>query len=246
MVWFIILWVLLGIIGLFLAYILLIIISSLLVNTKKEFNQESKYYRWLLNSSTFLMTKFARIKLHTTGMDQLPEGRFLMVCNHRSKFDPILSWLVFGDRQLSFISKPENFKVPIYGNIIHRLCFMPIDRENPRNAVKTINRAVDLIKRDVASVGVYPEGTRNYGEGLLPFHNAMFKIAQKAHVPVVVVTAKNTYDIQKNFPLHRSDVYIDVVKVISADEVGSLKTNVLGDMARDVMLKNLEKGESSK
>ena len=120
-----------------------------------------------------------------------------MVSNHRSKFDPILSWLVFGDRQLSFISKPENFKVPVFGRLIHRLCFMPIDRENPRNAVKTINRAVDLINRDVATVAVYPEGTRNYGEGLLPFHNAMFKIAQKANVPIVVVTVKNTYDIQK-------------------------------------------------
>ena len=243
MFWWILLWVFLGIIGVILAYILLIIISSLLVNTKKEYEKESKYYRFLLNNSTFWMTKVLRIKLHVSGAERLPEGRFLLVSNHRSKFDPILTWLVLGDRQLSFISKPENFKVPFYGRIIHRLCFMAIDRENPRNAVKTINRAVDLIGRDVANVAVYPEGTRNYEEGLLPFHNVMFKIAQKANVPVAVVTVKGTYEIQKNFPLHRSHVYIDVVKTLGAEHVKATKTAALGDEVRDLMLNNLSEGQ---
>lgn len=240
MFWWILLWVLLGLVGLLLAYVMLIIISSLFVNTKKEYQRESRYFRFLLNSSTWLASKILRIKLHVTGMEKLLKGRFLMVSNHRSKFDPILSWLVFDKCQIAFISKPENFKVPVYGRIIHRLCFMAIDRENPRNAVKTINRAVDLLNRDVACVAVYPEGTRNFEEGLLPFHNAMFKIAQKANVPVAVVTVRNTYDIQKNYPLHRSHVYVDVVEVLSAEEVKAVKTAALGDKVRDLMLENLK------
>ncbi len=240
MVWLIILWVLLGLVGVFLAYIFTIIISALLVNMKKEYPQESKFYRFLLNSATFFATKLIRIKLHVTGMEKVPGGRFLLVSNHRSKFDPILSWLVFGDCQLAFISKPENFKVPVFGRLIHRLCFMAIDRDNPRNAVKTINRAVDLLNRDVATIGVYPEGTRNYGDGLLPFHNAMFKIAQKANVPVVIITVKGTYEIQKNYPLHRSHVYIDVLDVIDAETVKKTKTAVLGEKVREIMLNKLE------
>lgn len=239
MFWWIVLWIVLGLLGVLLAYILLLIVSALLVDMKKEYAQESKYYRFLLNSATFMATKLIRIKLHVTGMEQLPKGRFLLVSNHRSKFDPILTWLVFGDRQPAFISKPENFKVPVFGRLIHRLCFMPIDRENPRNAVKTINRAVDLMHRDVATVGVYPEGTRNYGEGLLPFHNAMFKIAQKANVPVVVLTVRGTYEIQKNYPLHRSHVYIDIADVLDADTVKHTKTAALGDRVRDTMLVSL-------
>ena len=240
MVWLIILWVLLGLVGVFLAYIFTIIISALLVNMKKEYPQESKFYRFLLNSATFFATKLIRIKLHVTGMEKVPGGRFLLVSNHRSKFDPILSWLVFGDCQLAFISKPENFKIPVFGRLIHRLCFMAIDRENPRNAVKTINRAVDLMNRDVATIGVYPEGTRNYGDGLLPFHNAMFKIAQKANVPVVIITVKGTYEIQKNYPLHRSHVYIDVLDVIDAETVKKTKTAILGEKVREIMLNKLE------
>lgn len=239
---YIILWVLLGLVSLLFAYIFLIIISSLFVNMKKEYERDSRYYRWLLNSSTAIAVKLIRIHIKVSGKEKLPKGRFLLVSNHRSKFDPILSWHIFAKENLSFISKPENFKVPVYGRLIHRCCFMPIDRENPRNAMKTVRRAVDLINNDVASVAVYPEGTRNYGKELLPFHNAMFKIAQKADVPVAVVTVKGTYEIQKNFPLHRSNVSIDVVEVIPAEKVKEMKTNEVGDLTAELMNKKLNEG----
>lgn len=239
---YIILWVLLGLVSLLFAYIFLIIISSLFVNMKKEYERDSRYYRWLLNSSTAIAVKLIRIHIKVSGKEKLPKGRFLLVSNHRSKFDPILSWHIFAKENLSFISKPENFKVPVYGRLIHRCCFMPIDRENPRNAIKTVRRAVDLINNDVASVAVYPEGTRNYGKELLPFHNAMFKIAQKANVPVAVVTVKGTYEIQKNFPLHRSNVSIDVVEVIPAEKVKEMKTNEVGDLTAELMNKKLNEG----
>ena len=165
------------------------------------------------------------------------------MCNHRSKFDPILTWYAFGKEQLSFISKPENFRVPVYGRIIHRCLFMAIDRENPRNAMKTVNRAADLLKNDEVNVAVYPEGRRNYEEGLLPFHGAMFKIAQKANVPIVVMTAKGTYEIQKNFPLRRSHVELDVLEVIPAEEIKGMKTAAIGERVAAVMNKNLRGGQ---
>lgn len=237
---YIVLWVLLGLASLLFAYIWLIIISALCVNMKKEYERDSRYYRWLLNSSTAIAVRLIRIHIRVTGKDMLPKGRFLLVCNHRLKFDPILSWHIFAKENLSFISKPENFKVPIYGRLIHRCCFLPIDRENPRNAIKTVKQAVRLIDEDIASVAVYPEGTRNYGEELLPFHNAMFKIAQKANVPVVVMTVKGTYEIQKNFPLHKSAVDMDVLGVIPVETVKALKTNELGDMVAEMMNKKLK------
>ena len=41
---------------------------------KKEYRQESKFYRFLLNSSTFFATKLIRIKLHVTGKELLPRN----------------------------------------------------------------------------------------------------------------------------------------------------------------------------
>lgn len=65
---------------------------------------------------------------------------------------------------------------------------MAIDRENPRNALLTIEKAAKLIESDEVSIGIYPEGTRSKECVLLPFHNGVFKIAQKASVPIVVAS----------------------------------------------------------
>ena len=76
----ILLWILLGAVGLLLAYIFLIIISSLFVNMKKEYETDSKYYRFLLHGSTAIALKLLRIHVKTSGFEKLPEqGRFLMV-----------------------------------------------------------------------------------------------------------------------------------------------------------------------
>jgi len=222
-------------------YILLLVISALLVDTSREYTRDSKYYRWLLNSATGLMMIILRIRVRVTGMEKLPEGRFLLVSNHRSNFDPILAWYIFRRQNISYVSKKENFNIPIFGRIIRRCCFMAIDRENPRNAIKTINNAAALITADEASVGIYPEGTRSKECTLLPFHAGVFKIAQKAKVPVVVMTITGTENIHKNRPFRKTDVSIDVLGVIPAAELEGVKSEKISDAVRDCMLEKLKK-----
>lgn len=235
-----ILYILLGIIGTLLLYVIFIIISSLFADNKKFYEKESKFFRFLLTSSTAVASVILRIRVRVNGKEKLPDCRFLLVSNHRSKFDPILTWLALGKYHISFISKYENFKVPVYGRIIRKCCFMGIDRENPRKAVETINQASKLLINDEVSVGVYPEGKRNFDEGLLPFHNMVFKIAIKANVPIVVTTVKGADKIHKNYPFHRSNVTIDIIDVISAEKVKKMKTNDIGNYVRELMINNLE------
>lgn len=235
----ILLYVILGIIGTLLLCVIFLIISSLFADRNKFYEKESKFFRFLLTYSTAIASVILRIKLKVKGKEKIPEGRFLLVSNHRSKFDPILTWLAFGKYHIAFISKFENFKVPVFGRIIRKCCFMGIDRENPRKAVETINQASKLLINDEVSVGVYPEGKRNYEEGLLPFHNMVFKIAIKANVPIVVITVKGADKIHKNYPLHHSDVIIDVVEVIPAEKVKTMKTSEIGDYVAELMSKNL-------
>ena len=235
----ILLYVILGIIGTLLLCVIFLIISSLFADRNKFYEKESKFFRFLLTYSTAIASVILRIRLKVKGKEKIPEGRFLLVSNHRSKFDPILTWLAFGKYHIAFISKFENFKVPVFGRIIRKCCFMGIDRENPRKAVETINQASKLLINDEVSVGVYPEGKRNYEEGLLPFHNMVFKIAIKANVPIVVITVKGADKIHKNYPLHHSDVIIDVVEVIPAEKVKTMKTSEIGDYVAELMSKNL-------
>ncbi len=211
---------------------------TLPIDVKKEYDAESPFYRGLLNTSSLFVFKAARVKFVVTGWDKVPEsGRFLLVGNHRSNFDPITAWTLFRKRSnLSFVSKPENFKIPWFGRIIRRCCFMAIDRTNPRNAMKTLKKAALMIKEDRASVGIYPEGTRSRDCKLLPFHNGVFKIAKDAEVPIAVVAMRGTELIKKNFPLRSTTVYVDIVDVITAEEVAAAKTGEIGERVREGLL----------
>ena len=115
---------------------------------------------------------------------------------------------------------------------------MEIDRENPRNAIVTINRAAELLKKQEVSVGVYPEGTRSKSAQLLPFHNGVFKIAQKANADIAVVSLIGTENIHKNFPWHHTDIYVDVLEIIPADEIKGVKTDVIGGRVEALLREN--------
>lgn len=228
------------ILGLFLLSVFITWICCLFVKDK-FYSKDSKFYRFLLYFWTGFLSKIIRIKVHVTGVENPPQGtRFLLVGNHRSNYDPILTWQTLKKYNISFISKKENFKIPFFGKIIRRCSFMEIDRENPRNAIKTINLASDLIKDDVASVAVYPEGTRSKTLELLEFHNGVFKIAQKANVPIVVLSILGTEKIHKNVIIRKSHVYIDILDVISVDEVQKLTTKEIGAKVREILVKKVQ------
>lgn len=75
------------------------------------------------------------MRLHVSGTEKLPgSGRFLLVCNHLCDLDPPVLLKAFPGSQLAFISKWENSRMPIVGQVMHRLLCQMINRENDREA----------------------------------------------------------------------------------------------------------------
>lgn len=186
--------------------------------------------------------KLLRIRVHVSGIEKIPKDtKVLFVSNHRSNFDPIITWYILKKWKIAFVSKPSNFKIPFFGRIIRKCCFMPIDRENPRNAIVTINKAAKLLKKQEVSIGIYPEGTRSKNGQLLPFHNGVFKIAQKAEAAIVVLCVTGTEKISKRTPFRRTDVYLDVLEVFSAQGIKETKTEMIGTAIRRQIEINTEK-----
>ena len=221
----ILLYILGVLLALLLLYILFLGICCLFIDPDKAYEKNSPFYRFLLDSATAAAMKLLRIRVHVSGIEKIPKDtKVLFVSNHRSNFDPIITWYILKKWKIAFVSKPSNFKIPFFGRIIRKCCFMPIDRENPRNAIVTINKAAKLLKKQEVSIGIYPEGTRSKNGQLLPFHNGVFKIAQKAEAAIVVLCVTGTEKISKRTPFRRTDVYLDVLEVFSAQGIKETKT----------------------
>ena len=223
-------------------YILTLFLFSLFIDLKKPRDKDHPFVRFLIAETVRLVCQLGRVKIVAEGLEKMPESRFLLVSNHRSMFDPLVSLVAFKKYPMAFVTKPENLKIPLAGPIIRYCCFLPINRENPREAIRAINSAASLIKNDTLSVGIYPEGTRNKGEGtLLPFHGGVLMIAQKAGgVPVVAVTVENTEKVAKNFPFRKTVVRLKVCCVIPGEEVLASRTDDLSAKLYEVMEEELK------
>ena len=227
--------------ALFVLFYIVVWLFSLTIDTKSPPPEEDHpFVRRIVLVVISHLCRFARLRLHTEGLEKLPEGRFLIVSNHFSAYDPISAVWSLRRTPTAFITKPENHRIPLAGPLIYRTNFLPIDREDPREAMRTINAAAKLLKDDVVSVGVYPEGTRNRTpeQGLLPFHNGVFKIAQKAQAPLVVATVHGTENIGRNFPWRHTDVYLHICETIPAGELGG-STAVLSERVQGIMERDL-------
>lgn len=238
----ILLYLLLFLLGLFLLYVLFLGICALFVNPQKIYEKHNAFYRFLLDSATAGAIRLLRIHVHISGIEKIPKNtKVLFVSNHRSNYDPIVTWYALKNWKIAFISKFSNFKIPFFGRIIRKCCFMPIDRENPREAMVTIRKAAELLKKQEVSIGIYPEGTRSKSRELLPFHNGVFKIAQKAGSPIVVLSITGTEQIAKRTPFLRTDVYVDVLEVFPPQSIQDTKTEMIGTAVRRLMEIQTEK-----
>ena len=185
-----------------------------------------------------------RIRTIEKGMEKVPgSGRFLLVCNHTDDSDPIILLHSFAKYQLAFISKRENSSMFVIGPMMHKLQCQLINRENDREALKTILKCIQILKEDKASVAVFPEGGIHDDYKFHHFRPGVFKIAQKAKVPIVVCTLKNTTVVIPNIKrLRGSTVELNVLDVIQPEEFAEITTVELADRIYKMMAADLGPG----
>ena len=203
---------------------------------------DDPYVRTLVKLYAAPVFRLLGCRIHATGTEKLPaDGRFLLVCNHLFDLDPGVPLTLFPDAQLAFISKKENLQMPVIGPLMLKLQCQLIDRENDREALKTILRCISILKEDKANIAVFPEGriTKD-GKLLHSFRPGVFKIAQKANVPIVVCTLNGTQNIVSNIKkLRRTDIDFHLLEVIPAEALKGVTTVEISDRVHALMAADL-------
>ena len=228
------------VLGIVLCFLFLLLLAAV-VDLNKEQKQDSKLYRKTIELYLQSALRPLGWRITTKGMEKLPaNGRFLLVCNHVSLADPVVLLRVFSGRQLAFISKRENQSLFIVGKVMHKMLCQPINRENDKEALKTIIKCIQLIRDDKASVAVFPEGYIHDDRKLHHFRSGVFKIAKKTEVPIVVCTLKNTVNAISNLlHLRKTDIEVSVLDVIRPEQYADLGTTEIAQQVYELMAADL-------
>ena len=220
---------------------LLICLMSLCVNMKRPQENDNGFYRAVIHFVVDLLLPILRIRIHTQGLEKVPKsGRVFLVCNHLNDIDPVVLLHCFPKQQLAFISKKENDKKPIIGPFLHRILCQSVNRENDRDALKTILNCIRLIKENKVSIGVFPEGYVSKDGMLHTFRSGVFKIAQKTGIPILVCTLQNTqFALANARHLKPTDIHLHLVGVLQPEELQGMTTIDVGNRVHAMMAQDL-------
>ncbi len=226
-------------VALVLLHCIVLLISVLTVNLNKP-PRDTNFFRFVVNSFLKMALPLLGVKVHATGLEKIPEDEpFLLVSNHLHNLDPAIIYYAVPDSRLAFVAKKEVRELyPFIYKALHKLNGLPIDRDNNREAAKTIINATKLIKDKTNSVVIFPEGYVSLSGELLPIRSGALKIATKAKAKIVVCTLWGTKSIPKNLLRRKTDVHFDVLEVI--DTADNSHTADLGEQIHALMENNLK------
>ena len=212
--------------------------------SKKTMDYSSlRLVQWAFN----MIIKLAGIELTVIGEENISEGPVLYIGNHRSFFDIVITYARCKNLT-GYIAKKEMLSIPLLRTWMKRLYCLFLDRENPKEGLKTILQAIDYVKHGI-SICIFPEGTRNKNADetdMLPFHDGSFKIATRAKSPIIPIAISNSANIwEANFPkMSPTHVVIEYGKPIIPSELDRDTQRHLGaytqNIIKEMLIKNKE------
>lgn len=221
---------------------LMVLVMCACVDLEKEEKKDSRFYRSVLYMIADAAHTVLQVRVHTQGLEKIPtEGRVMLVCNHLDNVDPVIIMHQVKKMQtLAFIAKREVASMFVVGKFMHKILCQRVNRENDREALKTILRCIEILKEDKASIAVFPEGGIKGGNVLHPFRHGVFKIAQRTQVPIVVCTLWGTQNVFHNgLRLKPTDVDFHVLGVVQPEEIKGKTAVEVGQLVHSMMAADL-------
>jgi 1-acyl-sn-glycerol-3-phosphate acyltransferase len=135
------------------------------------------------------------LKVDVTGLERSdPETPCIYMANHLSFLDgPVLFAVI--PRLVRVILKKEVFRIPVVGQGMRFIGFVPVDRKGIKAGKRSIDRAVRLMAERGYSYLVFPEGTRSRDGLIQPFKRGGFFLALAGGAPIVPVTIRGSFDL---------------------------------------------------
>ena len=174
--------------------------------------------------------------MRVEGLEHVNPRETAIYCvNHQSAMDiPVL--FVNLPVQFRFVAKRSLFNLPFMGWHMRRSGHIPVDRDRPHEAMKSMKKVAQEI-REGKSVLLFPEGHRSRNGQLLPFKAGSFYIAILAGVPIVPITVNGTPYVLKpdTYHVRAGQTEIIVHPAISTEGLTLHDVDALSQKVRDAI-----------
>lgn len=145
------------------------------------------------------------------------QQNYVFVANHQNSYD-ILTISKAALPGVVTVGKKSIKWIPIFGVIYWLSANIMIDRKNSGSARNTLDATLDKMNEKKLSIWFFPEGTRSYGRGLLPFKTGAFRLALAANKAIVPVCASEMHNKIKFNRWNNGTVIIEVMEPIDLPE----------------------------
>ncbi|HIT67612.1 MAG TPA: 1-acyl-sn-glycerol-3-phosphate acyltransferase [Candidatus Merdisoma merdipullorum] len=212
-----------------------------------KFNRKFKDYSSLrLVQGAFKLIMFAAgTKLTVIGEENVPKDRaVLYVGNHRSYFDVVMTYARC-PRLTGYIAKVEMLRYPLLRDWMKALYCLFLDRDDIKAGLKTILQGIEYIKNGI-SICIFPEGTRNHSDTMMPFKEGSLKMAEKTGCPIIPMAITNSAEIFENhIPfVRRCHVILEYGEPIMPGELSKEEKKFLGAYTQQKIQEMLDKNKS--
>lgn len=137
-------------------------------------------------TSLWLYDKIAATKSDISGMENLPEGSFILAPKHQSFWDTIAFFPYLQDP--IYILKRELTWIPFFGWYVMKMRMIPVNRGSRGRALKAVVAATKAeLARNPRQLIIYPEGTRRAPGDEPLYKYGIVEIYAQLGIPVVPV-----------------------------------------------------------
>ncbi len=168
--------------------------------------------RLVVKLAHLLFTPLMLLEVNDVGL--VPSrGGVVLASNHVSNWDVFAMQLAM-PRPIFFMGKAELFRFPLLGGLLRNFGAFPVYRgEKDDWALK---HALCVLQAGQI-LGMFPEGHRSKGEGLLPAKTGAARLAIEAHCPIVPMSITGTNDFLRGFP-RRARVQVSFLPRMQANQ----------------------------
>ncbi len=146
---------------------------------------------------------------------------YVFVANHASLFDIPAIWVAVGEvTRIRIIYKRELQHIPLFGWVLRCSPFIPIERQNPRDSMASITKAIEAVQSGSSAI-VFAEGTRSRNGKLGEFKRGAFMLASRSRKPLVPVTIIGSNSIMRpgSFRLYPGTIRVVIGVPIPPPEI---------------------------